>query len=154
MMPINLWDDATVPAEVWAGYGVWIEAIRYYVKQGMRVQSGIQPGTSMTEDSKRQFLDRTVYLTVREGEVKPGESQSRPGLHIEAPNLMLQGGTIAKCKVCACVFASCPCNHRGTSLEASASANVSGVAAHIKARRTKLQRTLRVRARMFSLINV
>jgi hypothetical protein len=83
MMPIDLWQpEETVPAEIWRGYSCWIRAIQLMVPKTRK--------------------PHVAYLTVRECEVQPGQTQSRAGLHIERPNFMLQGGRVGRKSVRFC----------------------------------------------------
>ena len=82
MMPIDLWDVGTVPGAILAGYQPWIEAVQHLVPR---------PRAPARKERKKKHI---AYLTVRESQVQPGQTQSRPGLHIEMPGSMLRGGEV------------------------------------------------------------
>lgn len=75
MMPIKLRDESTFP-DFCKPYLHMIRSVRW-------MQQLLDP-------------DHVSYLTIDESVVEPGESQRRPGLHIERPGRVIHGGRIVK----------------------------------------------------------
>ena len=71
MMPFKISDESTLPASC-SQYWALIEAC-------------IDTAPQVAEDE-------IWYLTVEEGDVPAGESQRRPGLHVECPGMLYDGG--------------------------------------------------------------
>lgn len=76
MMPIKIHHPNTLPAEL-RGYAPQID----YVGR---------------QSSTRSY-HHVAYLTIHEGWVEPGETQRRPGLHIERPGVIELGGRVVPC---------------------------------------------------------
>lgn len=75
MMPIKLRDEDTIP-DFCRPYLSMIRTVRW----------------------QQQLLDpdHVSYLTIHESVVEPGDSQRRPGLHIERPGRVVHGGRIVR----------------------------------------------------------
>lgn len=72
MMPIKLMDSRT-----------WPESVKPYT-------SFICACTANNRSYISMEFDCTGYLTIQEGWVEPGETQRRPGLHIESPTVAVE----------------------------------------------------------------
>lgn len=77
MMPISLWDINTIPAQC--------------LQYGEMIQACPAPYWDIHSQGRS---DHVVYLTVCESLVQVGESQRRPGLHIERPGEIQNGGRL------------------------------------------------------------
>jgi hypothetical protein len=75
MMPIKLRDGTTIP-DFCRPYMGMINTVRWH-------QQLLDP-------------DHVAYLTIDESVVEPGDSQRRPGLHIERPGRIVHGGRVVR----------------------------------------------------------